>query len=155
MKKAKLCFLTAVAALMLVITNMAFAQDSQAPATDKDAQGTSVQQVVKEEAPQAAKDLSIYGEVQSVNAAANSIIVQYYDYDSDEEKTSDILADKDTKIENASGIADIKKGDWVDVTYVALDGKNTAKSIIVEKEEIAPGSASSETSAAASAPASQ
>ena len=61
--------------------------------------------------------------------------VQYYDYDSDEEKTIEITADKDTKLENAAMLSNINKGDWVDVTYGVKDGKNLAKSIMVEKEE--------------------
>jgi hypothetical protein len=81
------------------------------------------------------KDTSIYGEVQSINAAGNSINVQYYDYDSDEEKTVEILVGKDTKLENATGINDIKAKNWVDVTYKNVDGKNLASSIAVEKEE--------------------
>jgi len=88
------------------------------------------------EAP-AVKEISIYGEVQGVNAPANSMTVQYYDYDSDEEKTIEITTNKDTKIENASGMDRINKGDWVDVTYAVSEGKNLAKSVIVEKEETA------------------
>ena len=68
--------------------------------------------------------------------------MQYYDYDSDEEKTAEIMADKDTKIDNAASLAGINKGDWVDVTYTLTDGKNIAKSVMVEKEEkeeAAPG----------------
>jgi hypothetical protein len=91
----------------------------------------------KEEAAQA-KELSIYGEVQAVNAASNSITVQYYDYDSDEEKNIDITLGADTKIENANGINDIKKADWVDVTYEVSGGKNMAKTVSVEKEEEVP-----------------
>lgn len=82
------------------------------------------------------KDLSIYGEVQSVNAASNSMSVQYYNYDTDEEKTITISTDKDTKIENVASLNDIKKGDWADVTYVTEGAKNIAKSVIVEKEEM-------------------
>ena len=87
-----------------------------------------------EEAPKP-KELSIYGEVQSVDAASSSMSVQYYDYDSDEEKAADVVFNKDTKIDNAAALADIKKGDWADVTYEIMDGKNIAKSVMVEKEE--------------------
>ncbi len=81
------------------------------------------------------KDLSVYGEVQSVNTAANSLSVQYYDYDSDQEKTAEIALDKNTKIENVTGIDKIAKGDWVDVVYTVKDAKNIAVSVVVEKEE--------------------
>lgn len=86
-------------------------------------------------APAKTNDLSIYGEVQSVNVQALSMIVQYYDYDNDEEKSLEIAVDKDSKLENAKSIGDIKKGDWVDVTYTSAGGKNTAKMVSVEKEE--------------------
>lgn len=87
------------------------------------------------------EELSIYGEAQAVDASANSITVQYYDYDSDEEKTMDVVSSKDTKIENAASLGEIKKGDWIDVTYSVSEGKNVAKSIIVEKEEGLPAEA--------------
>jgi len=80
-------------------------------------------------------ELSIYGEVQAVNMQANSMTIQYYDYDNDEEKTTEISLDAGSKLENAKAIGDIKKGDWVDVTYTASAGKNTAKFVSVEKEE--------------------
>jgi len=83
------------------------------------------------------KETSIYGEVQSVNAAAGTVSVQYYDYDSDSEKTVEIVIGKDVKMENAAAVGDIKKGDWVDVTYTSAEGKNSAKAVSVEKEESA------------------
>jgi Cu/Ag efflux protein CusF len=84
------------------------------------------------------QEISIYGEVKTVNPSAGSITVQYYDYDSDEEKSIDIVTDAGTKMENAATINDIKQGNWADIIYTSADGKNTAKSIIVEKEEEAP-----------------
>lgn len=81
------------------------------------------------------KELSVYGEVQDVSQASNSISVQYYDYDSDEEKMIELVSDSNTKIENAASLAEITKGSWVDVIYAAAGGKNIAKSILVEKEE--------------------
>jgi len=38
-------------------------------------------------------------------------------------------------LENAKAIGDIKKGDWVDITYTTSAGKNLAKAVSVEKEE--------------------
>ena len=87
-------------------------------------------------APKEVKELSIYGEVKAVNKDISSISVQYYDYDTDEEKTADININKDTKLENASNASAIKQGDWVDATYSVVDGKNIAGSVIVEKEEV-------------------
>lgn len=91
------------------------------------------------QAPEAlpqAKEMAIYGEVQSVDAAKAVMTVQYYDYDSDSEKTSEIAVGADAKIENAPALGGIKKNDWVDVTYVVKDGINAAKVITVEKEEL-------------------
>jgi hypothetical protein len=107
--------------------------DQAAPAKTAEASAPAV----KEEASQP-KELSIYGEVQDVNATSASVSVQYYDYDSDEEKTAEISTGKDTKLENAPSVGDIKKGDWVDVIYSMNEGKAVAKSIAVEKEEPLP-----------------
>ncbi|MDD5495846.1 MAG: hypothetical protein PHP46_01940 [Candidatus Omnitrophica bacterium] len=96
----------------------------------------------QEEAPVA--ELSIYGEVQNVNTASGSITVQYYDYDSDEEKTTELLVAKEVKIDNAAGLADIKKGDWVDIIYTLSEGKSVAQAIVVEKEEEIPAGKESE-----------
>ena len=81
------------------------------------------------------QEISIYGEVKSVNAAVNSITVQYYDYDSDNEKSVEITADNTTKIEGVSTINDIKQESWADINYTVVNGKNIAKSIVVEKED--------------------
>ena len=84
------------------------------------------------------EEISIYGEIKAVNSTSNSITVQYYDYDSDQEKSIEITADTNTKIENAATITNIKQGNWADVIYAIVNGKNIAKSIIVEKEEDTP-----------------
>jgi len=81
------------------------------------------------------KTESIYGEVMAVKDDGSSMTVQYYDDDTDEEKNIEISASQDTKFENASALKDVKKGDWVDVTYGTGDGKNKAALISVEKEE--------------------
>jgi hypothetical protein len=89
----------------------------------------------KNDAAAQKKELSIYGEVQSIDQAAGSFSVQYYDYDTGEEKGAEIFLNKETKLENASGISDIKQGDWVDVAYNFDNSKNIATSVIVEKED--------------------
>ena len=70
-----------------------------------------------------------------MNAAVSSIVVQYYDYDSDNEKSIEITAANNTKIEGVSTINDIRQGAWADINYTVVNGKNIAKSIAVEKEE--------------------
>ena len=84
------------------------------------------------------EEVSIYGEIKAVNQVVNSVTVQYYDYDSDQEKSIEITADSNTKMENVAATNDIKQGNWADVIYTVANGKNIAKSIIVEKEEETP-----------------
>lgn len=81
------------------------------------------------------EEVSIYGEIKSANIAANSITVQYYDYESDNEKSVEIIADNNTKIEGVPSINSIKQDNWADINYTVVNGKNIAKSIIVEKED--------------------
>ncbi|MBU0605192.1 MAG: hypothetical protein KKH77_02760 [Candidatus Omnitrophica bacterium] len=103
-----------------------------------------------------AKEIAIYGEIQTVDVQANALAVQYYDYDSDSEKTADIVINADTKLENAIALSDIKKGDWVDVIYTSTDGKSTAKVVTLEKEEVpAPDEASAQGARPVSVPAEQ
>ncbi|MDD3905809.1 MAG: hypothetical protein PHS46_04650 [Candidatus Omnitrophica bacterium] len=108
-----------------------YCQDNQPPAETVGQPPAVIQPVQPQE-------MAIYGEVKTVNTAADSITVQYYDYDSDEEKIIEIAIDGTTKIENASTVNDIKQGNWTDVIYSVVDGKNIARSVIVEKEEEIP-----------------
>ncbi|MDO8525940.1 MAG: hypothetical protein Q7S07_05595 [Candidatus Omnitrophota bacterium] len=129
--------------------NQSSADQNQAPAAPaavQPAQAPAPEKVVQ------AQEISIYGEVKSSNPAANSVTVQYYDYDSDEERSIDIMIDNNTKMENAAAVNDIKQGNWADVIYSIADGKNIAKSIIVEKEEEAPEMPKAEEKPAASPP---
>lgn len=93
---------------------------------------------IDEADPEALKagEMAIYGEVQSVDAAAGTMDVQYYDYDSDSEKTLTVAVTDATTMENAASLAGITKGDWADVVYVTKDGKDTATLVTVEKEEL-------------------
>ena len=135
MKLSHLKVFLAACILVSLISIPAFSQDAgKAPAQ---AQEAPVPTPVTDAASQA-KEIAIYGEVQSADLSANILSVQYYDYDSDSEKTAAIAFYSDTKLENASTLGDIKKGDWVDVTYVVKDGKSVAKIVTVEKEETPP-----------------
>ena len=120
---------------LVIILNLlalpVFSQVDQPAASTENPEATPI---VKEES-EGPKELSIYGEAQGVNADSNSVAVQYYDYDSDEEKNIELILDKDAKIDGASGINDIKSGSWVDVSYEVKDGKNIVKAISVETEE--------------------
>lgn len=117
-----------------------YSQDNQPP-SDQNTPKAAAEASAPAPAPVAAekaaqpKEESIYGEVKSINTAANSITIQYYDYDNDQEKSMEITTDANTKIENAATINDIKQGNWADITYSLTDGKNMAKLITLEKEE--------------------
>ncbi len=126
---------TVVGVFVAIAATSAFSQDASVSESAKaPAQAAPAAPAAAPAAPQV-KDIAIYGEVQAVNAVANTLSVQYYDYDSDSEKTAEVTVTADTKLENARAVSDVKKGDWVDVTYVLSDGKNMAKTVSVEKEE--------------------
>jgi hypothetical protein len=142
MKKYFVC-IAVISAAMALSAMPAFSQGPQAPAKDATApaQGTqaaAVQAPAGSPAEAAVKtnELSIYGEVQAVNVQAASLSVQYYDYDNDEEKTMEISLDKDSRLENVKAIGEVKKGDWVDAAYTVTGGKNIAKMISVETEDL-------------------
>ena len=125
-------YLLVLAALLIAVSEAAFNECAQ---DDTKAAAPAETAAAPTPATAAPADMSIYGEVQAVNAQGSAMTVQYYDYDNDEEKSIDITIDSASKLENAKSVADIKKGDWVDVTYAAGAGKNTAKAVSVEKEE--------------------
>ena len=142
MKKYFVC-IAVISAIMALSAISAFSQDPQSPVKDDTApaqgsQAASVQipQAAPAEAAAKTNELSIYGEVQAVNVQAASMSVQYYDYDNDEEKTLEMFLDKDSKLENVKAIDEVKKGDWVDITYTVTGGKNTARNVSVETEEV-------------------
>lgn len=119
----------AVLAISFVVPTSLQAEEAAVPKQPEEAAVPAETKTAPEQ------ELAIYGEVKAVNQSANSISLQYYDYDNDEEKTAEIALDKDTEIKNVAALGDIKEGDWVDVTYAVSGGKNIAKSITVEKEE--------------------
>ena len=123
-----------VISILSVVSVAAFAQGPQGAAAEEPKAAPAAPATAPAPAAQA-KEIAIYGEVQAVDTAAGTISVQYYDYDSDSEKTAVIGVVKETVMENAKVVGDVKKGDWVDVTYTVADGKNTAKMVSVEKEE--------------------
>ena len=127
-------YMLVLSAVITICAIPAFSQEAAKQEANKEAVSPAVAAPAAPE-PAKASELSIYGEVQAVVVPANSMTVQYYDYDNDEEKSIEIISDKDTKMENVRAISEIKKGDWVDVTYTASSGKNIAKIISVEKEE--------------------
>ena len=137
MEKHRSIRLLTICLIVILFTMPAFSQQNPTPPASQDdnpASSSTSEQVssVKAEIPQPT-EISIYGEVQSVDASTNSLTIKYYDYDSDQEKSVEITANMATKLENASSITDIKKGDWADIIYIVNDAKNMAKSVSIEK----------------------
>ena len=137
MEKHRSIRLLTICLIVILFTMPAFSQQNPTPPASQDnnpASSSTSEQVssVKAEIPQPT-EISIYGEVQSVDASTNSLTIKYYDYDSDRENNVEITANMATKLENVSNLADIKKGDWADIIYIVNDAKNMAKSVSIEK----------------------
>ena len=133
MKSSYLKVLFVSCMLVSLIAVPAISQDSgNTPAAPQEVSSSALVPISSSQG----KETVIYGEIQTIDVQASALDVQYYDYDSDSEKTANIAINADTKLENATVLSDIKKGDWVDVTYTSMDGKNAAKVVTVEKEEV-------------------
>lgn len=84
----------------------------------------------------------IWGDVVSVDKASRKITVRYLDYETDTEKEITIVADDNTRYENARSFDEIKPQDTLSIDYtIGTDGSNIARNISVEKPEIGEVSA--------------
>lgn len=138
--------------IFVILSMSAITVYAETPQDTTQAAAQTAVATVKDQVEEAmqSEELSIYGEIQSVDTQnTGTLTVQYYDYDTDDEKTISINIDAGTKLENAQTPADIKSGDWADITYAVSGGKNTAKSVIVEKEEVVTPNEASEGAQAA------
>jgi hypothetical protein len=78
----------------------------------------------------------LWGEVVSIDAQNNLLLVKYLDYETDSEKEVTIGVDAKTAYENIKSLTDIKPQDNVSIDYViGQDGKSVAKNISLEKPE--------------------
>ena len=77
----------------------------------------------------------VWGEVVNVDAQNKTLTLKYLDYDTDEEKELAILVDNLTSYENVTSLEEIQKKDSLSIDYISSDGKNTARSISLEKPE--------------------
>ncbi|MDD5026937.1 MAG: hypothetical protein PHV58_00385 [Candidatus Omnitrophica bacterium] len=77
----------------------------------------------------------VWGEVISVDTQNKTLALKYLDYDMDEEKELLIIADNLTSYENAKSLEEIRAKDSVSIDYISVAGKNTARSISLEKAE--------------------
>lgn len=133
MGRYSLVCMTVVALMVSVVVGPVFSEEGQQPVTNAPAETSPAKEGISQP-----EEISIYGEVQSVNPTSDTVTLKYYDYDADEEKTVEIISNEDTKIEAIANLNDLKQGDWVDATYLVSEGKNIAKSIKAEKEERVP-----------------
>ncbi len=72
-----------------------------------------------------------YGAVKSVSPS--QIVISEYDYTKDQEIDVIYAVDAETTFENVDSTANIAIGEIVDVEYTVKDGKNIARTVIVEK----------------------
>jgi hypothetical protein len=79
----------------------------------------------------------VWGEVASIDAQDKVLTLKYLDYDTDEEKELLLAVDDLTGYENVQSLEEIKVKDFLSVDYISGDGKNTARSISLEKPETA------------------
>ncbi|MDD4980206.1 MAG: hypothetical protein PHC54_02885 [Candidatus Omnitrophica bacterium] len=78
----------------------------------------------------------LWGEVVSIDTDSKQLLVRCLDYETDTEKVISININEKTTYENAKSLAEIKTQDTLSIDYVAaLDGKNIARNISVEKDE--------------------
>lgn len=117
-----------------------FAQDSQTQDTPmpsqspQDTPAATQQQAVTTVAEPEVEWL--WGEVVSLDTNTKEMVVKYLDYETDTEKEINIGIDEKTTYENMKSPDEIKAQDTVSIDYIAaVDGKNIAKNISVEKNE--------------------
>ncbi|MFA4989553.1 MAG: hypothetical protein WC576_02140 [Candidatus Omnitrophota bacterium] len=79
----------------------------------------------------------VWGEVISVDTQNKTLTLKYLDYDTDEEKELLLTVDNLTGYENVKSLEEIQAKDSVSIDYISSAGKNTARSISLEKAEAA------------------
>ena len=91
----------------------------------------------------------LWGEVVSVDAQNNTLLVKYLDYETESEKELTIASDDKTTFENVQSLLEIKPADTVSIDYtISPEGKNIAKNISIEKPEATKETPESETAPA-------
>lgn len=79
----------------------------------------------------------LWGEVISVDAQKNELLVKYLDYEAEQEKQVTITVDDKTTYENVKALLETRPQDIVSIDYtLSPEGKNIAKNISVEKPPI-------------------
>jgi hypothetical protein len=80
----------------------------------------------------------LWGEVVSIDAENNALLVKYLDYETDTEKQVAVGVDDKTVYEDIASLAEIRPQDNVSIDYITgAEGKLIAKNISIEKPEAA------------------
>ncbi len=78
----------------------------------------------------------VWGEVVSVDAVNNTLIVKYFDYEKEQEKQVTFYSYNKTEFENITSLGDLKPTDSVSIDYfVAEGGKNFIQEISLDKPD--------------------
>lgn len=120
--------LIAIFSLILIGTSSAFSQEASKTEVNPTA--------VSQEAVPEPETQWIWGEVTSVDAAKEEVVVKYLDYENDLEREITITVNGKTTYENLVSLDQLKPKDTVSIDYMVIsDGINVAKNISVEKAE--------------------
>jgi len=76
-----------------------------------------------------------YADVISVDVTRNELVVSEYNWETDTDTSVTYSVSKDVKLENASSLSEIKKGDEVSIDYTTDKNKKVAKYIMVYKQD--------------------
>ena len=79
-----------------------------------------------------AEAMAVYGQVKTIDKAAGTITIFYYDFDNDVEAEAVFALDPDIKLENIEDIDALNVDDWVTVEYTQSEAGKVAKTISVD-----------------------
>jgi hypothetical protein len=123
MKKISLLFV-ALVSLLFIFTGIGLSQEPEG------------QTLADYEGMVEADILWLWGEVSSLDTQNKTLLVKYFDYETDQEKEMVVATDSKTIYENIKSFDEIKPQDTVSIDYiVSPEGKGIAKNISVEKPE--------------------
>ncbi len=78
----------------------------------------------------------LWGEVSYLDIPNNKITINYFDYETDSEKSEKVSVDGNTKYENIKSLNEIKLNDAISIDYtISPDGRHIAKNIRIERPE--------------------
>ena len=130
MGRKKFIIVSLAASFILLNTGLNLAQE---PETETQEEAPASEQTQVTSGPQIQW---IWGEVVSVDLTNKTLLVKYFDYETDTEKEASIILDDKTTYENVNSIEEIKPQDTASIDYaVDAEGRNIAKNISVEKAE--------------------